>query len=340
MHSAYKKIIIVQTAFIGDVVLTTALIRETKKLFPYSEIDVIVLPQTSHVLENNPYLSRIIKFDKRNERITSFFKTLAHIKRTKYDLALIPHGSFTTTLLVFLGRVKKRYIITKNFWGIWLNKRVLTDRTKHKIVRINRLLSPFTEIIPAIDTELFPSEKDRTIAYKIISLVDPTKLLIAVAPGSVWATKCWPKEYYAELIGYLEEYATFIFIGSKEENSLCQEIIDNSSASCINSAGKTTLLQSAAIIEKCDLIFCNDSGAMHIANAMRTRVISFFGPTVKKFGYYPYHEDDLIIETELECRPCGKHGHHVCPLKHHNCMKLIKPADVLRTVLPIVKSPD
>ncbi|MCB0751260.1 MAG: glycosyltransferase family 9 protein, partial [Ignavibacteriae bacterium] len=98
-------------------------------------------------------------------------------------------------------------------------------------------------------------------------------------------------------------------------------------------AGKLSLLESVAVVELCDIMICNDSGALHIADAVKTDVISFFGPTVKSIGYFPYRENDKVLEVELDCRPCSSHGTNKCPLEHHNCMKMIEPDFVVQEVI-------
>ena len=97
-------------------------------------------------------------------------------------------------------------------------------------------------------------------------------------------------------------------------------------------AGETTILESAAILQKCDLLVCNDSGSLHLANAMKIDVFAIFGPTVQDIGYFPFRENDYVFETELECRPCGSHGAMECPLMHHLCMKNITPEMVLEKI--------
>ncbi|MDA3861019.1 MAG: glycosyltransferase family 9 protein, partial [Melioribacteraceae bacterium] len=122
-----------------------------------------------------------------------------------------------------------------------------------------------------------------------------------------------------------------ILIGSKDEKDICQEVLPSKNG--INLAGELSLLESAAVIKNCGLMICNDSGALHIANAMQTDVFAFFGPTIQSIGYFPYRKNDFVFEREMECRPCGSHGGKSCHLKHHECMKMIYPDEVLKNIL-------
>jgi heptosyltransferase-2 len=328
------RILIVQTAFIGDVILVTPLIRETKKLFPASEIDILVIPATAAILANNPYLSNIYVFDKKGERIKSFFRILRTLKNGNYDLALIPHSSFTTALLVTAAGIRERVGFKGKLKSLLMTTLIDPRGADHRIDRNLSLLKPFGLSERSRQTELFPSAEERSYAQN--ALKGTEKTLIAVAPGSVWRTKCWLLEYYIELLNSLKERAFFVLIGSKEEKELCSMIIKESGCDGLNFAGKTSILQSAALIDQCSLILCNDSGALHLANAVKTTVFAFFGPTVRDFGFYPYREGDVIFEKDISCRPCSHHGPMKCPLKHHNCMRLITPEIVLEKINKLI----
>jgi heptosyltransferase-2 len=322
----YNNILIIHTAFIGDVILITPLIRATKKLFPNANIDVIVIPQTKEILENNPNIRSIITFNKRENKFIEFFKILKVVKNNRYDLGISPHSSFTTALIMKLGKIKERIGFDR-----WISARLLTKKIEFKknIHRIKKnlfLLSEFSAEKFEMQTELFPSEKMKEKASKILEEIN--KPIIGIAPGSVWQTKCWPKNYYKTLANNLVKEGYFLlFFGSNNEKKICEEIKPNSCT--INLAGKMSILESAAVIEKCDKMVCNDSGALHIANAMKTDVYAFFGPTSKSFGYFPFRENDFVFEVELECRPCRIHGSKKCPDGHFNCMKKINPQYVL-----------
>ena len=330
--SKIKRILLIQTAFIGDVVLITPVIREIKNIFPNSLLDVMVIPQASGLLENNPHINSIIKFDKRNSKFRAFTSALKLFGQNKYDIAISPHSSLTTALLMFIARIPVRVGFAR-----WSSQYLLTHKPLHlkgklKIEKNLNLLTAFIERKFSIQTELYPTELMYKKAEKIIlRLKNNSKKIIALAPGSNWFTKRWPQLYYKELVNKLSEngYGT-IFIGSAEEREICEEIRPKTNS--VNLAGELSLLESAAVISKCDLIVCNDSGAMHLANAVKTDVFVFFGPTVQKIGYSPIGENDIVFEKDLDCRPCSSHGTKKCPLEHFNCMHLITSDLVLNKI--------
>lgn len=327
-----KRILVIQTAFIGDVILITPLIAAIKKIFSQSLIDVLVIPQTANLLANNPKINSVLVFDKRNNKFVEFFKTLKILKENKYDLAISPHSSLTTALLIYFSGIPIRVGFAR-----WISQILLTHKLPHlkntlKIKKNLFLLSPFSNEEFSIQTELFPSAKMNEKAENILlELKTKCKKIIAVAPGSNWFTKRWPKEHFEQLVKKLSDLNYgIIFIGSKEERDLCEEI--NPHKNYVNLAGELSLLESAAVISFCNLMICNDSGALHIADAMQTDVFAFFGPTVKSIGYFPFRENDKVFEVDLDCRPCSSHGTNACPLGHHNCMKFIKADFVVSAV--------
>ncbi len=338
-----KKILIIQTAFIGDVILVTPLIRETRKLFPKADIDVLVAKGNQAILKNNPHLNEIITSDKNS--LVDYFRTLVLISKKKYDIAITPHRSARTLTLIYLARIKVRIGFNRDIYRHLLTCKMRHPQKVHKAEKNLELLTPFfSDKFPRLKihtrdvsknklswfTELFPCPEDYAVSSKYLK----ERGNIAIAPGSVWNTKRWSKENYIKLAKDLSKASfNLIFIGSKGERELAEEIINQANIKAINTCGQLSILQSAALISRCQGLICNDSGALHIGNAVDTPVFAFFGPTVKRFGYFPYRENDILFEIDLDCRPCGMHGHKQCPLGHHNCMKLIDARKVAKVIL-------
>ncbi len=324
---------IVQTAFIGDVIIITPLIKAVKELYPSALVDVMVIPQTAGVLDNNPNINEIILFNKRKNKLIAFIKTLRLLRKNKYDIAITPHSSVTTGLLLKYANIKIRIGFDRWSAAKYLTHKVPHPDGIHKTYKNLSLLSVLSEKEFSNQTELFPTQSMVSKADVLLKkLKGNSKKLIAIAPGSIWNTKRWSTEYYQQLAKMLtENNFGIILIGSKDETKICEEVLSSNNG--INLAGKLSLLESAAVISKCDLMICNDSGALHIANAVETDVFAFFGPTVQSIGYFPFRENDFVFEREMECRPCGSHGSKECHLQHHNCMKQILPQNVFKRIL-------
>lgn len=330
-----QNILIVQTAFIGDVILITPLIRAVAELYPQAKIDVMVVSEAVKLLENNPYVNEVIVDDKRKNILLSTLQLIRKNRIKNYDLAISPHSSFRTHLILYFSHIPERIGFNRGSAAWMLTKKVEHPVGPHKIVKNLGLLKPLSEREFDLQTELFPSEKDRQKAEKLLQPLSG-KTIIAVAPGSIWQTKCWePNSYISLCRKLIDSGYAIVLIGGESDKLISNEIenaLGKNNANLINLAGVTNLLESAAVIKKCSLMICNDSGAMHIANAMDTRVFAFFGPTVQRFGYYPYRHGDRVFEVDLECRPCGSHGSKKCPQKHHNCMQKIEVEPVFAAV--------
>ena len=167
--------------------------------------------------------------------------------------------------------------------------------------------------------------------------IKENNLLIGINPGSVWPTKRWWPQRYAKLLNLLVKMdCKPVIFGSKNDvpvvNRIVNEISSQTRENIINLAGKTSLKQLSALISNCRIFVSNDSASMHIAVAHKIPVIALFGPTTTQIGFYPYGENNLVIEKKLPCRPCGLHGGYKCKLKTHECMSAIKVDEVLEAV--------
>lgn len=326
----FKRILLLHTAFLGDIVLATALIRETRRTFPQAKIDFLTTPRTYDLIKHNPHLDDVILFDKHHQKLRNFARLLPKLWKKNYDLAITPHSHLTTNFLMLFAGIKQRVGFDRYRSRRLLTTRVVYPKTGHVAARYLSLLKPFTDQKLDSETELFLIPPDIEAAKKWLI---PGKKPILIAPGSVWQTKKLPKEHYSSISKLLVAAGyDLIFIGSKNEHALSDWIINDSKVPARNSCGKLKIMESAALISSAKLLITNDSGPLHLANAVNTPVYAFFGPTIKEFGYFPYRPDDKVFEVKLNCRPCGMHGNMKCPLEHHNCLKLIQPTEVVEEI--------
>ncbi len=357
------KILIIHTAFIGDVILITPVISGLKNWFPNAIIHALVIPQTEFLLKGNPQIDQLWVFDKRDKKKKwqHLSALAANLKKEKFDIIISPHRSATTALLVRLASPSLSIGFDRKWYARFIfHIRVHFQRgivhhqdqvhPVHEIERHLSLLQPLEKAasttqkrLLTIDdlswqTSLFPDKEHAANALQLLSSqkgFSPRKQFIVVAPGSVWATKRWPAEYFAELVKELalKLKRQVVLIGGKEDQELCLRIAANTPTSVLNLAGKSNLLESAVVIQRAALLISNDSGPLHIANAMGTKVIAIFGATSPLFGFYPYQPGDVILEGREVCQPCRAHGSDICPLGHFHCMRNILPKQVLAAAL-------
>ena len=312
-----KKIVIIQTAFLGDVILATPVISELKRLFPDANIDFLVRKGNESLLENNPHLQNVYILDKKEGKYKSIFRLINQFKKEKYDLAINLHRFGSAGIITAFSGAKKKYGFKKNPLSFLYTKKFEHEigNGQHEVERNLSIIKEFG----AVDSkrpELFPTEEDFDIVSQIMN-----PPFYCMAPASVWFTKQLPKEKWIQLIDHYNQIGTVYILGGKGDQNFCEEIISLTVAkTSINLAGQLNLLESAALMSKAKRNFVNDSGPLHIASAMNAPVTAFFCSTVTKFGFGPMSEDQNIREVnDLDCRPCGLHGHKTCPKGHFKC---------------------
>ena len=330
------RILIIHTAFIGDIVLSTPLIKKLRDTYPKAEITYLTTPVGASILRNNPHLNHIIEYDKRGEHkgMKGFWAIAKKLKMEAYNLVITPHRYLRSTFLTFLTGAPIRRGYDSAAASFLYNERVHYDKSKHEV---EKLLS----FVPKdegkrYEIEIFPTELE---VEKVDKLLEKRReKVVVVAPGSKWFTKKWPLEYFNRVIKELEkrEDTTIVVVGGKEEMFFNMPLANTT----IDLRGKTTLLELAEVIRRADIVLTNDSSPIHIASAFpNVRILALFGPTVEKFGFFPWSKNSEVFQVEgLECRPCSIHGGDSCPKKHFKCMLDIKPEMVLERIESILES--
>ncbi|MGH7598092.1 MAG: lipopolysaccharide heptosyltransferase II [bacterium] len=336
-----KKILIVQTAFIGDVILATPLAEAAQQKFPGCHIDFMVIPAAVNLLEKNPFVHRVLIFDKRGSQrgLMALWKMAARLQQERYDLALVPHRSLRSALLVWLAKVPQRIGFDRSAGACFFTKRV-PYRQKHEVERNLDLLHTLNGTIQTPSPKIIWDEADTQIVDSFCNENIKGRWFCALAPGSVWATKRWPPERFAGLARRLiaETGAQIYLIGGQSDAELCARLAREIGEACINTAGKLTLRQSAALLDRCQILLSNDSAPTHLGVATHCKVITVFGPTVPAFGFAPFGDSHVVIEKKLPCRPCSSHGGKRCPLGTHACMLEISIGEVFSRVMALLVS--
>ncbi len=326
-----KKVLIIQTAFLGDVILTLPILQVLKEKNPDWQIDFLCIPSTAVLFKHNPLVNKLIIYNKRGG--DSFSGIKKEIKG-RYDIVISPHRSARSGLLAYFSKAKKRITFDKTSFNFLYTDKVKYVQGIHEIQRNLKLLKPLgIDENNIIKPELFLDIDERSRITNLFTdeKINPVDDLIALAPGSVWFTKKYPKEKFAELLRLLINTNSKIFlIGGEADTKLGEFLISNSqNKNIINTIGKLNVLESAELVKRCRVLLTNDSAPLHIANSVGTKVLSLFGATVPVFGFFPYGKDDVILETKgLVCRPCSIHGGKSCPIGTFICMHNIKEQTV------------
>jgi heptosyltransferase II len=341
-------ILLIQTAFIGDVVLSFHTIEALRAAHPHARIGLLTTPAAAPLARCVAALDDVIVFDKRGSQ--SGLGGMMRVARRvgEYHSVLAAHRSLRTTLVVWLATLLGATRFTAGFEtaaAAWLyHKRVRYHANNHEIERVLELVSALPEpLAEGTSTDVSPSSQSVATIIPATDLEAASELLrgllppfIAIAPGSVWATKRWREEHFIVAATAAANAGTVLLLGGNDDRELCERIAHAHGQSVVSLAGKTTLPQMLAVLQRSSVLLCNDSAPLHIANLAGCRVVALFGPTVPSFGFAPRGANDRVLEipsSAMPCRPCSPHGTHTCPLGTHACMRELAPETAIDAVL-------
>ncbi|HUL03003.1 MAG TPA: lipopolysaccharide heptosyltransferase II [Gemmatimonadales bacterium] len=322
--------LVIQTAFLGDVVLTTPLLAALSQR--YSAVDVVTTPAALPLLETHPAVRHAVAYDKRGQDrgVAGLVRIARTLRAARYDIAYLPHRSLRTALLARLAGVPQRVGFADG-WRLLYTETRQRPREAHEV---DRLLALIGAPSGAFAPRLYPTAEDQCIVDEMLRAGGIGTACVALAPGSIWGTKRWP--YFGELATELAQQSAIAVVGGPDDAELGDAIHDavtRSGGRAVNACGKLTVRQSAALLGRARLLVTNDSAPQHLATAVGTPVVALFGPTVVEFGFGPIRAGDVALGVAgLACRPCSAHGPRVCPLGHHRCMKDLSVASVLQAV--------
>ena len=315
-----KKVLIIQTAFIGDVILSTPLIRAISELTTVQTVDVLVRKGNGSLLRNFPGISQVIEWDKQTSKFVGLLRELKRIRRERYDTIINLQRFLATGLLTGLSGAPERIGFDKNPVSF-----LFTQRKPHQIgdgcheTERNLSLIGLSKETTSIRPELHPSQTDFASAQDF-----KTGSYSCIAPCSVWFTKQVPSDKWLKLIQNISssrKEELIYLLGGPDDSSTCEAIRTASkNPRVISLAGKLSFLQTAALMQDARMNYVNDSAPLHIASAMNAPVTAFFCSTVPEFGFGPLSDHANLREVNgLACRPCGLHGHLSCPKTHFRC---------------------
>ena len=311
----------VQTAFLGDVVLTTPLLRVLAAR--HGPVDVVTTAAAAPLLDTHPAVRQVIRYDKRGaDRGWRGLAALAHrLREAHYEVAYLPHRSLRSALLAWWARIPARIGFRDGWRLLYTESRRRPAATgTHEVDRLLALAGdPGAIRTPSIGL----TAADHAGALAFAEAEELGAEVVALAPGSIWGTKRWP--HFAGLATRLASTHAVAVVGGPDDGALADEIVSavrKAGGRAASACGRLTLRESAALIGRARLLVTNDSAPLHFAQAVGTPTVALFGPTLPAFGFGPLNPGDRAVEVrDLECRPCSRHGPAVCPLGHHRCLQ-------------------
>lgn len=325
------KFLIIQTAFIGDVILATAVAEKLHHRFPDAQIDFLLRKGNEALLANHPFIKTVIVWDKKQGKLKNLFSITKQIRANHYDHIINLHRFASSGIIAGFSGAKEIVGFDKNPLSFLFTKKIKHEigGGKHEVERNQQLIEHLTDIQPSLP-KLYPTAThfDNVKKYK-------NTAYICLAPTSVWFTKQYPKEKWIELCDQLPNNLTIYLLGAPSDASACEEIKTSSKNTNItNLSGKLNFLESAALMQGANMNYVNDSAPMHMASAMNAKTTAIYCSTVPAFGFGPLADNAQIVETKLtlDCRPCGLHGHQACPKGHFKCGFSIETSELLKTL--------
>jgi heptosyltransferase-2 len=319
------KVLLIRLSSLGDVVLATSAVEALREELPAARVEVLTKPEFRSVFAGNPGIDGLLEWD----RTKGLGGLVRLVREGRYDWIVDLHANLRTRAL--------RLLTPGAHWSMY-RKGVLRRRLA---VRLRRpgLLAGQPHVVRRYLAALAPLGVSGEPRLPVLHLDEDTRgvvgsllvtegwagdrPLVGLAPGARWATKAWPFRHWVELARQLGESGrrTLLMVGGRDESDLCRDVLREAGVAGVNLAGRTSIRETAAALERCDVLVTNDSAPLHLATAVGTRVVALFGPTVQAFGFWPLGRQDTVMELDLPCRPCRLHGSHVCPLGHHRCLE-------------------
>lgn len=346
---------VLQTSFLGDMVLTTPLLERLAREGP---VHVVATPANAGILANHPAVASVIVFDKRGADAgwRGFRRVARRLRAVGARRAYLAQGSLRTAALALMAGIPERIGFDRSAGRMLYTRRVPYQASWHHAMRLwslgSSLASVVDEPLPPgsypspLRPSLHPGAADIAQVDALLAQagVESETPLIVLAPGSVWATKRWP--HFPDLAALLMERLTetlpttwpqarLVVIGAAGDTPLATAI-RTAVPTCIDATGALTLLGSTALLARARVLVTNDSAPLHLASAMNTPTVALFGPTVPALGFGPLAERSVSMGVTLPCRPCHAHGPQQCPLGHWQCMRTLSPAAVADAALELV----
>ena len=333
-----KRILLIQTASIGDVILATPVLEGLHAAYPSAVIDLLIKKGIEGLFREHPFAGRLILWDK-SKKHSDAWRILKDLRQSRYDLVINIQRFGLTGLLAVLSGADTTIGFSKNPFSFLFTKRIQHQIGKgvHEVERNLSLIKPLITAsqrakdfgIPPRPV-LYPSASDE---FKVMTY--QKQPYVTISPASLWYTKQYPVEKWAELIQCIPEDFSIFLLGSNSDSGLCHEIKTLTGRGNIGIlAGSLSLLESAALMKGARMNYTNDSAPMHLSSSVNAPTSVVYCSTIPGFGFGPLSETHFVIQSEkhLACRPCGLHGRRECPEKHFECALTIR-ADQFPTLI-------
>lgn len=336
MPQASGKICIIRLSSLGDLVLMVPMLRALRSSFPTKQIHLVCKEKYAGLFDGGGLVDSFIPV--RRGDLREIVDLRSALSRAGYETIIDAHGVIRSGLLFHALRAPRKLRIRKDELqkaALIVGKMNLYRRVTSQTERYAELARRLGAETRGPDAELpVPPSAARSAEAALSRAGFSGKSLIAFAPGARWPTKRWPADRFARLI-FETSARGFepLLIGGAEDAAANAEVAELSRSAPRNLTGALSIIESAAVLKRCGALVTNDSAPLHLAEAVGTPVIAFFGPTVREFGYFPRLPASRALETALPCRPCSRNGKRACPYGTKECLTSIEPSTALEALI-------
>lgn len=343
-----KAQVVIQTAFLGDLILSIPFLKRVKKNFPHEKLVLICKKGLGDFLIQQKVIDAFFEISKGNRQ--SYKEACVYLDQYEIGTIFCVHRSVRSLLFAWQLSAKRKigfssiignFVFDQSFkyeksWPDAIRKFKLLSFTDQEVARVLEK-KDFSSLNQANDEGVMPSVPD-LFSFDVHGAPTKNQKQICLFPGSVWATKRWTEEGFTFVAQKLIESGyQVLLLGGADEKYLCDSIAMKVPQVQVL-AGQLLIQQSIDKVAESALVIANDSAATHMAASQGVPAVTLFGPTTLDLGFRPWSDLSRVVQINLGCRPCGAHGHQQCPLGHHHCMKWIKPETVLDQALKLLKN--
>lgn len=328
----HPNILLIRFSSIGDIILTTPIVRAIRSRHPAARISYVVREDFADLLRHNPRIDRLITWPHR----APLGPLAAQLRGEQWTHRIDLHGSL---------RSRRLRLLIGGEWTGYPKHRLRRSMLIATRRRRGGYLGPIVEryALAARDLDITLDDKPAEVfisveaeqaagAFLAEHGLGRTRRLVALVPGAAHFTKRWPPEHWAALVDEMAATTDLVILGGEAERQLAGALAARVPRGVASAAGRFSLLGSAALLRRAAAAVAGDTGLMHLSTAVGTPVIALYGPGVEQFGFFPWRAAARVLELELPCRPCSAHGSERCPLDHHRCLRDIAPLDVARAL--------
>jgi heptosyltransferase II len=323
------KILLVQTSFLGDTILSTPVISAIKKKYPNSELCMLTTPLARDLVVNDPMLSKVFCYDKRwkDKGLWGIVRMSTKLRKEGFDIAYSLHKSYRTALLLRLAKIPKRIGFAQAKLSWLYTELIERPGNQHDVLRNLAILNDSTSTDLRLFIDPIKLPLNSLMAYK-----EKFNKYSILVPGSAWPTKRWHWQGYREIAEYLlSKNIGVVILGAANEKDVADKV--SNGLNVLNFSGDLSIADSLAVMKDSALVVCNDSMALHAASAFKIPTVAIFCATSPEFGFGPWQNRAIVVQKlDLDCKPCSRHGTRSCPTGTNACMQELSAQEVIEAI--------